>query len=212
VVSVGLRLIGVISVALLLGVSVVRGDAGDAPTGGVCDVWSKASAVALHGTIDAVYLHGRFDELLDLRSGRFVRHVNFTRLRESTGSDGTSAWRKDWSGTVHRYDSRHARAIAVSDEWFERRGWCAPDRLGARLTPAARRLRSGRAFNVVQARPRGGVPVEVWSDAASGLPDRTIVRLNEDTRVPRFSDWRSCRDLRSVRSISRRRRHRTTFA
>ena len=48
----------------------------------------------------------------------------------------------------------------------------------------------GHSYNVVRALPPGGVPVEIWFDAATGLPDRSIVRLNEDTRAIHYADWR----------------------
>ena len=182
--------IGVISSAILLSVPVASVQARDLRIGGGCDSWPRVPAVALRGAIAAGDMRGRFTELVDPRSGRFVRRFGLAGLAEAIGSDGATAWIKDWSGTVHRYDARHARAVAATDVWLERRGWCAPDGLAARMTRAVRRVQSGRAFDVVQAVPRGGVPVEIWFDDAGGLPDRTILRLNEDTRVVRYSDWR----------------------
>ena len=183
-------MIGVISLAILLSAPVAAVHARDGRMGGACEAWPDRPGVALRGTVRVDYLHGRFTELIDARNGRFVRRFSLAGLAETTGSDGTTAWIKDWSGTVHRYDAAHAHAVAATDAWFERRGWCASDRLAARMTQAVRRLQAGRAFDVVQAVPRGGVPVEIWFEVASGLPDRTILRLNEDTRVVRFSDWR----------------------
>jgi len=177
-----------VSVLLLL-----CGDRGAAAgeRGGAACARAAHAAVALHGTIDMLgFLRGPFTELSDLRSGQFVRRFDVAGLGETMGSDGTTAWISDWSGTVHRYDAVHARAVAATDAWFDRRGWCAPNRLVGRLTAPALRSQGGRAFAVVQAVPRGGVPVEIWFDRRSGLPDRTILRLNEDTRVVRFSDWR----------------------
>jgi PDZ domain len=157
----------------------------------VCGQAPPRTALALRGTIDALERwHGRFDELIDPASGRFVRHWSLGGFGESTGSDGTTAWVQDRSRTVHRLDAVHARRVAATDAWFARRGWCAADALGAVLTGPVQRAQGGRAFDVVQAVPRGGVPVEIWFDRASGLPDRTVLRLNEDTRVERFSDWR----------------------
>ncbi|HEY6236941.1 MAG TPA: hypothetical protein VIW69_17700, partial [Candidatus Elarobacter sp.] len=71
------------------------------------------------------------------------------------------------------------------ERWFDRRGWCAPGALKAKSTRAVRRAQGGRTFDVVQMVPRGGVPIEIWFDAVRGLPDRTIVRLNEVTAARR---------------------------
>jgi len=180
----------IFAVSILLLLCGDRGAAAGERGGAACARAAHA-AVALRGTIDMLgFLRGPFTELSDPRSGRFVRRFDVAGLGETMGSDGTTAWISDWSGTVHLYDAVHARAVAATDAWFVRRGWCTPNRLAGRLTAPVLRSQGGRAFDVVQAVPRGGVPVEIWFDRASGLPDRTIVRLNEDTRVERFSDWR----------------------
>ncbi len=98
-------------------------------------------------------------------------------------------WSQDFSGTTHWLDSDHAKAVALSDAWIDRRGWCAANALGASLQRHSIQ-NGGRSYNVVRALPPGGVPVEIWFDAVTGLPDRSIVRLNEDTRAIHYADWR----------------------
>jgi hypothetical protein len=176
--------------AALLCAPAVPAGAGGLPIVAECSGWASASAVMLRGTIQADDLQGRFFELIDARSGRFVRRWDLAGLSEASGSDATSAWIQDRSGTVHRLDADHARRVAATDAWFEKRGWCATNRGSVRMTTPVRRSQARRDFDVVQAVPRGGVPMEIWFDRASGLPDRTILRLNEDTRVTRFLDWR----------------------
>jgi hypothetical protein len=183
-------LISAISLALLMGSPAAAARDGGVPRAEGCAWHADASAFTLRGTLRFETLRGRFIEVADPRSGAFVRRWDVAGLPESNGSDGATAWVQDWSGTVHRLDAAHARRVAATDAWFDRRSWCAPGALGATSTRAVRRAQGGRTFDVVRTVPRGGVPVEIWFDAASGLPDRTIVRLNEVTRIVRFADWR----------------------
>src|ERR1700681_28321 len=183
------HLIFAVSLALLVASPAAVSRAGGVPRAEGCAWRANATALTLDGTLRFETLRGRFSEVVDPRSGRFVRRWDVEGLPESSGSDGT-AWVQDWSGTVHRLDAPHARRVAATDAWFDRRGWCAPDALGATSTRAVRRSQGGRTFDVVQTLPRGGVPIEIWFDGVSGLPDRTIVRLNEVTRVVRLADWR----------------------
>ncbi len=183
-------LIGALSLALVVASPAAASRYGGSPRAEGCAWPPDATALTFGGTVRFENLRGRFTEIMDPRSGRFVRRWDIAGLPESNGSDGKTAWIQDWSGTVHRLDAAHARRVAATDAWFDRRGWCAPRGLGAKSSRAVRREQRGRAFDVVQTVPRGGVPIEMWFDAASGLPDRTIVRLNEVTRVVRFADWR----------------------
>ena len=184
------HLICAVSLALLVSAPAAASLAGGVPRAEGCAWRPNAPVLTMGGTLRVEDVRGRFTEAVDPRSGMFVRRWDFAGLPESSGSDGISAWVQDWSGTVHRLDAAHARRVAATDVWFDRRGWCALDALGATSTRAVRRAQGGRMFDVVQMVPRGGVPIEIWFDGASGLPDRTIVRLNEVTRIVRFSDWR----------------------
>ncbi|HTA37739.1 MAG TPA: PDZ domain-containing protein, partial [Candidatus Acidoferrales bacterium] len=90
---------------------------------------------------------------------------------------------------THWLDSRHAVAVAATDAWIERRGWCAANALGATIARSTV-TSNGRVYEIVRVRPPGGVPAEVWFDAITGLPERSVVRLNEDTRATYYADWR----------------------
>jgi hypothetical protein len=183
------HLISAIFLALLVGSPVAIAHAGVTRAEG-CAWQPNATALTLGGTLRFENLRGRFTEVVDPRSGRFVRRWDVAGLPESNGSDGSTAWVQDWSGTVHRLDAAHARRVAATDAWFDRHGWCSLGAFGAKPARAVQRSQGARTFDVVLTVPRGGVPIEIWFDRTSGLPDRTIVRLNEVTRVVRFADWR----------------------
>jgi hypothetical protein len=157
-----------------------------------CQGW-PARSLGSHGTIAAHGMIGRYDEQLDTSRGDVVQHWTMDGFSEAAGSNGGTEWTQDRSGTSHPMDSAHARAVGRTDAWLDARGWCLSDARGARGAPVTGTrsfTESGRTYDVMRVVPTGGVPAEVWFERLTGLLDRTIVRLNEDTRAIHFSDWR----------------------
>lgn len=154
-----------------------------------CTGWANATIVAMRGTVSNHDMSGAFSDLLDPQTGRTIFRWAQDGFHEASGSNGTMRWSQDFSGTTHWLDSDHAEAVALTDAWIDRRGWCGTNALGASLSHHSME-KDGRSYNVVRAIPTGGVPVDIWFDAATRLPDRSIVRLNEDTRAIHYSDWR----------------------
>jgi PDZ domain len=153
-----------------------------------CVGWPQ-SAVAMRGSVANHDMRGDYTELVDPRTGRTISHWRLDGLHQAEGSSGTVRWTQDFSGTTHRLDSDHAKAVAATDAWIERRGWCAVNELGASSSNA--QIKShGVTHDVLRVTPRGGVAAEIWFDSKTRLPDRSIVRLNEDTRAIHYADWR----------------------
>jgi PDZ domain len=153
-----------------------------------CVGWPQ-SAVAVRGTVANHDMRGDYTELVDPRTGRTISHWTLDGLHVGNGSNGTMRWTEDFSGTTHWLDSDHAKAVAATDAWIERRGWCAANALGA-ATAHAHIKSHGVKYDVLHVIPHEGVAAEIWFDTATKLPDRSIVRLNEDTRAIHYSDWR----------------------
>jgi hypothetical protein len=103
---------------------------------------------------------GAFSELVDPNTGATISHWTQDGFAEADGSSGTMRWTQDFSGTTHWLDSDHAKAVAATDSWIERRGWCAANSLGASLERRSL-SKDGRNYNIVRALPHGGVSVEM---------------------------------------------------
>jgi hypothetical protein len=154
-----------------------------------CTNWLHVPVVAMRGTVRLHDMQGTSRELADPRTGRSISRWTVDGFHLASGETGTGHWTQDFSGTTHALDSRHAIAVAATDAWLDRRGWCSANGLGALLQRHST-MRDGRAYDVLTAVPEGGVPVELWLDAATGLPEHSVLRLNEDTRAIYYADWR----------------------
>ncbi len=159
-----------------------------------CANWSHVAALQISGTHDGDGLTGPFHESLDTRDGRSAIVVHEGTFVDAQGFDGHLAWLQDFSGASHPLDAAHARELARTDAWMERRGWCG-DGDGTTYRSYGIRTHAGRAFDVVSATPRGGEPIAIWIDRGSHLIDRTEERLNESDEVTTFADWRTVGDV-----------------
>jgi len=126
-----------------------------------CAAWSGLGAYRADGTRDEDSLHGDVHETVDVRTGRYMFSTRNNVYTRAAGFDGASQWVRDRSGASHALNAPHARALARTDAWLRRRGWCAVDRGGATLTRAAVRIENRRGYDVVTATPAGGAPVEM---------------------------------------------------
>ncbi|HEY4439485.1 MAG TPA: hypothetical protein VGN14_03460, partial [Candidatus Elarobacter sp.] len=144
--------------ALVLGTLVPAAAAADRvpASGGACDGWAQLRRVEADGTRVDGDVRGSFHTLIDPRTGRASERWREGPFVLAAGFDGSTAWSRDRSGTTLVHDADHAKRVAVTDAWLERRGWCSPQHVAT--TPPIERSRGGRRFDVVVATPHGGVP------------------------------------------------------
>jgi predicted aspartyl protease len=163
------------------------------------DAWDRLAALQAVGRIQTSGLHGAWQEIDDLRGGRFRIAVDVGVFRTSEGFDGRERWRQDPSGGVHPLDAAFARSNRVTDAWLARRAWLhanAAADAGTAWSAVARRVEGDRRFDVVTATPRGGRPVELWFDAGSRLLARSVRRMPISTQTTTWADWRETDGVR----------------
>ena len=156
-----------------------------------CAAWSGLRAYRADGTRDADSLHGDVHETVDVRTGRYIFSTRNNVYTRAEGFAGASQWVRDRSGASHALNAPHARALARTDAWLRRRGWCAVDRGGTTLIRTALHTENGRAYDIVTATPAGGAPVELWVDRSTHLLERTVEQLPESRLIEHFDDWRT---------------------
>lgn len=156
-----------------------------------CARWRGIAALRFAGTSRADGLSGPFEEVLDARTGRFIRSGTEGGFTWAIGFDGATPWKRDLSGASHPFDAPSAQARARTDAWLARRGWCHDGAEGAQVHLEHSHVESGRTFDVLSVLPLGGSPVEMWIDGRTHLLDRIEERLNESHFIERFDDWRT---------------------
>jgi Aspartyl protease len=92
--------------------------------------------------------------------------------------------------------SAQARYSALDAAYLNRYALWAADRGGATVTSAGRRSDVGRSYDVLDVTPKGSLPFELWIDAATHLPARTVVKLGASTTIATFAGYRSVSGLR----------------
>ncbi len=157
--------------------------------------WERPAALQAVGRVVASGMTGRWTRTDDLRTGRNVVTYDMGVHRTAEGDDGRGRWRQDPSGGVHPLDSAFARQAAATEAWLARWGWLRAGRGEAQLGEVAQRHDGGQDFDVVQAVPPRGQPVELWFDAAHRLA-RTVRVMPISTVTVRYSDYRRVGALR----------------
>jgi hypothetical protein len=76
-----------------------------------------------------------------------------------------------------------------------------PDRRPGTVDYVQRKREGDRPFDVVRITPQGGRPYDLWIDAATSLPDRSVEQGGIETRTTFFSDYDDFGGVRMARSI-----------
>jgi len=133
--------------------------------------------IKARGTTEAGGLRGKFTMVLDIRSGRSVTRRDYGVYVETEGFDGSLDWTQDLSGGSHFLNSAPALEISVTQAWLRRRGWCDPQNKQAEVLALADEKDGSVVEAVWRVTPRGGIPLILRFDRATGLPRQSELRL-----------------------------------
>ncbi|HEY0476326.1 MAG TPA: aspartyl protease family protein [Kofleriaceae bacterium] len=160
------------------------------------DALPKIRTLTLHGAAKIVGYAGTADSYQDLRTGAFAQYAETGPVGGANGYDGRTTWNEDVSGVVWDDASAQARYASIDAVYLGRYLLWSPDRGGAAVSFTGRRSQAGRTFDVLRVTPKGGLPFELWLDATTFLPARSIVTIGRSTTVSTYADYRSVRGLR----------------
>jgi len=153
-----------------------------------CTGWSTQGELEMLGRTTGGGLDGVIRRVVDPRTGRWAEWTDYGGFQVASGFDGVTAWSRDRSGGSHRLNAAFAVELARSESWIARRGWCRA--AGADITPTGHRTDMGHSYSVYRVVPKGGAPIDLWIDAASGFPYRVVEQQAESHLVRTWSDWR----------------------
>lgn len=138
--------------------------------------WADVSGLEREGELHFAGLAGTFVSREDVAAARYVTQFELGPYRGAEGFDGRQAWFMDPSGDAAAQDAAAERRAARNQAWLAARGYWFPDRHPAEMTFGGTRMHDGRRFNVIEAVPDGGRPLELWFDAQT----HRLSRIRED--------------------------------
>jgi hypothetical protein len=155
-----------------------------------CAAWRNASTLTVRGTSDADGLKGTVVETMDIRTGRYVTVKDYGLFSEADGFTGRFNWVQDSSGASHQLDSEPARAIAITEAWLRRRGWCDGDAPRVQIEKMPDTHIGNVAASVWRVTPPGGIPTFIRF-GPEGLLLESEVHLWSNRQILHYSDWRN---------------------
>jgi len=153
--------------------------------------WQPHETLVATGRISAEGLQGSWRSVNDLGDGRFATRTDLKAFKTADIYDGRTHWRADRSGGSHKLDSPFAQRRTRTSAWLARFGWLQAGFGGAKRAAAVTRTDQGRRYSVLTATPRGGEPVELWFDAATGELARSVEQDWFYKVETRYSDYRA---------------------
>jgi len=148
-----------------------------------CVAWKNHVAITMEGRTKHGGLEGTFLGRIDSKNGRYFLLRNFGLFSEATGFDGKTAWSRDRSGASHDLNAKAAQAIAVTESWILRHGWCKAHEAIIRQIP-------DDTDSVWQVTPHGGVAVILRFARDRGELRQSEYRLWGNRLVRHYKDWR----------------------
>ncbi len=158
--------------------------------------WDGVTHLHLQGTLSTSGLEGTFESWEELFGGRSVTRADLGVVKVANGFDGTTPWNQDTSGDVTEQGSEEGLREARNQAYLTARGFWYPERWGAEVASGGTREVDGHAYHVLELVPEGGRTLELWLDAGSGLPARTVEVDARPVATTFLSDYRSVGGLR----------------
>ncbi len=156
----------------------------------------KIQTLHQRGTAVLVGVNGTADSWTDLRTGAYAQYADAGPVGGGQGYDGTHAWNEDASGVVWDEGGRAALYAAIDAVYMNRYLLWTPDHGGAMVTSLGQKNDAGRRYDALQITAKGSLPFELWLDATTHLPARTIVAIATSTTTTTYGDYRNVDGLR----------------
>jgi hypothetical protein len=134
-------------------------------------------------------LSGVGERIEDLRGGRVVERFDLGVIRLAEGFDGETPWSIEGNNPARPEREVGAVAGAISAAYRRTLSYLTSRHPG-RVELRGERSEGERRFAVLAIVPEHGRPFDLWLDARTWLPDRTIERDASDTITTTYSDWR----------------------
>lgn len=154
--------------------------------------WDAATTLRSRGSLSFGGLAGTYEGLEDLRGGRSWVRFDLKVAQGQQGFDGEKPWEVTPNGEVLVKDSPEDLETARTEAYRTARAFWFPDRWPAQVRYDRASALDGRRFDVLRVHPEGGREFELWLDADTALPARTVEPEGGggETVTTTFLDWR----------------------
>ncbi len=159
------------------------------------DALARVHTVHLRGSGKIVGVPATVESWQDVRDGSFAAYVDAGPLSGASGYDGSHAWNRDAGGVVFDDGSVGGRDAALDQAYLNRYGPWLPGHGGGSVSYAGARDDAGTHYDVLSVTPPGSLPFELWLDARTHLPARSVAPIGRITTVTRWSDYRAVNGL-----------------
>jgi hypothetical protein len=148
----------------------------------------------LDAKISAGGLIGTGKQWLEIGGQRFAEKYSTPPLAGGDGYDGSDFWNTDGTGLVWVDGSPAGRAQEISQAFIADYALWGPNRGGAAVTWGGSKTADGRAYDVLEVTPpKSALPLELWFDRTTHLPERFVQSLGPQISTVTFSDYRAVR-------------------
>lgn len=163
---------------------------GSLEAGGGEQAWANITTLQREGELNFAGLEGTFVSNEGIADARYVTSFELGPYAGAEGFDGKQAWFMDTSGDAVAQDAAGDRQAAHNLAWLAARGYWFPERHPAQMSFKGTDQHDGREFNVIEAVPQGGRPMELWFDAETRHLVRVLEHDGKAVREMTFLDYR----------------------
>ena len=155
----------------------------------------RVTSVYETGTLVFGGIHGTFKQWNDAKSNGEAGIIDAGPISGANGFDGKVVWSEDASGVVWADGGKAGWYSAIQNSYVGNSDILRPQRRGA-VSFVGRRTDGGKAFDVVQATPPNGLPLEMWFDAKTHLLTRWIITVGTMVTTSQVSDYRNVHGIK----------------
>jgi hypothetical protein len=142
------------------------------------------------GVVNVNGAEGTFELWTDSKTGRWFQRINAGPRTSARGFDGASGWFEDAKGIVLPRDAPRALA-AITDYRFQITNQLYETGYGgAEVSYLGTRASSGKKYEVIAVKPKGGDPMEWWFDYTTALLARKVLTIGNRTTVSTYTSYR----------------------
>lgn len=135
---------------------------------------------------------GTGEEIDDVRTGSYVQRQHLGPLTNAQGFDGNIAWSQDVKGDAWPVSDFSTLHLAATGAYLSSWSFLYRDRWPGTISYVGVKVDANGQYSELQAEPKGGFPVDIWIDTATGLVAReTAIIPNGRDVTTVLSDYRT---------------------